>query len=106
MTDPSLKRPRLWRDTDGTVLVLVALTMSALIGLVAFGVEIGFWYAIKRHNQTAADIAAISGAFELTAGQGYNLTANAMYPEICALAKHDAASNGFTFVSFTCPSTT
>ena len=36
MTDPSLKRPRLWRDTDGTVLVLVALTMSALIGLVAF----------------------------------------------------------------------
>ena len=106
MTDPSLKHPRLWRDTHGTVFVLVALTMSALIGLVAFGVEIGFWYAIKRHNQTAADIAAISGAFELDAGQGSNLTANAMYPDICALAKQDAASNGFTFVSFTCPSTT
>jgi hypothetical protein len=76
------------------------------MGFVAFGVEVGLWYAIKRHNQTAADIAAISGAFELDAGQGYGLTANAMYPDICALAKQDAANNGFTFVSFACPSTT
>jgi hypothetical protein len=76
------------------------------MGFTALGVETGLWYAIKRQNQTAADMAAISGAFELDAGQGYGLTADTMYPDICAMAKQDAASNGFTFVSFTCPSTT
>jgi uncharacterized membrane protein len=97
---------QLLRDTRGVTLVLIALTLSVLMGFTALGVETGLWYAIKRQNQTAADMAAISGAFELDAGQGYGLTADTMYPDICAMAKQDAASNGFTFVSFTCPSTT
>ena len=59
MTDPSLKYRRLWDDTSGATLVLVALTISALIGFVGLGVETGLWYTIKRQNQTAADFAAL-----------------------------------------------
>ena len=49
-------------DTRGTVLILFAVALSVLMGIVGFGVEAGLWFGIKRHNQTAADMAAISGA--------------------------------------------
>jgi len=55
------------------------------------------WYAVKRQDQSAADAAAISGAYEVAAGGAYS--------DICALAKRDATSNGFTFQSYTCPGT-
>ena len=97
---------RLTSDTRGFTLVLVALVLSALMGLTGLGVETGFWYAIKRQNQSAADVAALSGAFELLAGQSSELTAAATYPDICGLAKRDAARNNFTFNSFSCPTTT
>jgi hypothetical protein len=97
---------RLARDTRGFTLVLVALVLAALIGFAGLGVETGFWYAIKRQNQSAADMAALSGAFELAAGQTSGLTASATYPDICALAKRDAARNNFTFNAFSCPATT
>jgi hypothetical protein len=77
--------------------VFVALAATVLIGFVGLGVETGMWYAVKRQDQSAADAAAISGAYEVAAGQAYS--------DICALAKRDAAANGFTFQSYTCPST-
>ena len=86
---------RLLRDTRGITLVLVALALSALIGFTGLGVETGFWYAIKRYNQSAADIGALSGAMDLVAGQPYS--------DICKLAERAAQANGFTFVGFTCP---
>jgi len=88
---------RLLHDRRGVSAVFVALASTALIGFVALGVEVGLWYAIKRQDQSAADAAAISGAYEVAAGQ--------IYSDICALAKRDAASNGFTFQSYTCPTT-
>jgi Flp pilus assembly protein TadG len=89
---------RLLRDIRGTTLVLIALTMSALIGFTGLGVETGLWYAIKVQNQSAADLAASSGAYELAASQPYL--------DICEMAKRDATRNGFTFNSFTCPTST
>jgi Flp pilus assembly protein TadG len=89
---------RLLCDTRGATLVLVALMLSALIGFTGLGVETGLWYAIKRQNQSAADVAALSGTFELLAGKAY--------PDICGFAKRDATRNGFTFQSFTCPTST
>jgi uncharacterized membrane protein len=97
---------RLRRDDRGVTAVLVALTLAALIGFTALGVETGLWYVIKRQNQSAADVAALSGAFELLAGQSNGLSANTIYPDICNLAKRDAARNNFAFNSFSCPSTT
>jgi putative Flp pilus-assembly TadE/G-like protein len=79
-----------------TVFIL-AFAFPVLIGLAGLGVETGLWYAIKRQDQAAADAAAVSGAYERATGQTYS--------DICTLAKRDAASNGFAFQSYTCPST-
>jgi hypothetical protein len=86
---------RLASDTRGVTLALVALTASALIGFTALGVETGLWYAVKRQNQSAADVAALSGAFELLPGKPYS--------DICGFAKRDATRNGFRFALFNCP---
>jgi hypothetical protein len=85
---------RLSRDRRGVTAVVVALTLAALIGFTGLGVETGLWYAIQRYNQSAADVAALSGAMEKAGGQGYS--------DICGLAQYAANANGFT-VSGTCP---
>src|SRR6266478_4130505 len=82
---------RLLHDTRGFTAVFLALTLSVLIGFSALGVETGLWYAIKRQNQSGADVAALSGAMELVGGKPYS--------DICALAKLGAEANNFTFVS-------
>jgi hypothetical protein len=90
---------RLLRDRRGATAVLVALTLAALIGLTGLGVETGFWYAIRRYNQSAADVAALSGATEQAGGGVYQT-------DICALAKNGAKANGFTFdPTWSCPAT-
>jgi uncharacterized membrane protein len=101
LTDASLKHRRLWHDTRGVTLVLVALTISALIGFAGLGVETGLWYTIKRQNQTAADFAALSGAYEIANGSAYY--ASATNSGICGLTARDAGRNDFSFQSFTCP---
>ena len=90
---------RLVRDKRGATVVFVALASTVLIGFVGLGVEAGMWYAVKRQDQSAADAAAISGAYELAAEQGQS----GLYSDICKLAQRDAASNGFTFQSYSCP---
>src|SRR5437870_13390412 len=94
-TDPKPERRGLWRDTRGATIVLVALTLTALIGFTGLSVDVGLWYTIKRYNQSAADIAALSGALEKAGGK--------LYPNICNLAELAAMANGFTFVSYSCP---
>ena len=53
---------------EGIVAVMVALLISALIGVAGLATETGMWYSLKRQNQTAADAAALTAAFEY-AGQ-------------------------------------
>jgi uncharacterized membrane protein len=79
----------------GATAVFLALPLAALIGMVGLGFETGLWYTIKRANQSAADVAALSGAFEVLAGQPYS--------EMCGFAKRDTKCNGFVFASYTCP---
>jgi hypothetical protein len=91
MTDRSLIR-----DERGVSLALVAISMSVMLGFAALGVETGMWYTIVRHNQSAADMAAISGAMELAEGQSYS--------DICKLAERDAIQNGFPIAAkWSCP---
>jgi hypothetical protein len=47
-------------SVDATA-VFLALTLAALIGMVGLGFKTGLWYTIKRANQSAADVAALSG---------------------------------------------
>src|SRR5207245_4233742 len=81
----------------GYTAVVLALTSSVLIGFSALGVETGLWYAIKRQNQSAADVAALSGAMEVAAAKPYQT-------DICPLAKLGAVANNFTVAAgWTCP---
>jgi Flp pilus assembly protein TadG len=55
----------LGHDRRGAVLALVAITATALLAITGLAVDVGWWYTIQRQNQSAADAAAISAAYEL-----------------------------------------
>lgn len=50
------------RDSKGTVLVIVAVAMPALIGFSGLVVDVGNWFEHKRHLQMQADAGALAGA--------------------------------------------
>lgn len=49
----------------GTILVLSALVLIALVSMVAFAVDIGYLFTVKTDLQKAADAAALAAAAEL-----------------------------------------
>ena len=81
---------RVWQDERGVSAVILALSLTALIGFAALGVETGLWYSIKRQNQSAADAAAISAAYEVLAGNT-SVTTN-----LTPAATRAATQNGYT----------
>ena len=81
---------RVWQDERGVSAVILALSLTALIGFAALGVETGLWYSIKRQNQSAADAAAISAAYEILAGNT-DVTNN-----LTPAATNAAAQNEYT----------
>jgi Flp pilus assembly protein TadG len=81
---------KFWRDERGVSAVMVAVSLAVLIGFAGLGVETGLWYAIKRQNQSAADAAAISAAYEVLAGNT-NVTNN-----LTPAATRAATQNGYT----------
>jgi Flp pilus assembly protein TadG len=60
---------RIFRDQTGATATIVAIALPCLIGMSALGVESGVWFAVKLQNQSAADSAAISVAYEVIAGK-------------------------------------
>lgn len=63
-----MKRPifkRFFKNEDGSVTILVALSMTVLMGFAALSVDIGMLYNQKREVQNAADAAALAGAMSL-----------------------------------------
>lgn len=52
-------------DTGGAVAAVFAVTIVGIIGFGALGIETGLWFSERRQLQTAADAAAVSGAFQL-----------------------------------------
>lgn len=62
--------PRFLADRTGNVSVIMALSMTGLIGAAGMGVEVGLWYLERRNMQHAADAAAIAAA---TNGGAYYL---------------------------------
>src|SRR5437870_5358464 len=76
---------RLLSDKRGAAAVLVAIALPVLFAFGALAINSGFWYTMKRQNQSAADTAALSAAYEVMAG-----TANAT-----AAATEAATQNGW-----------
>ncbi|MGH2746232.1 MAG: pilus assembly protein TadG-related protein, partial [Thermoleophilaceae bacterium] len=50
------------REDRGAVLVLVALMLPVLIGVGGLVVDVGNWFAHKRHLQVQADAGALAAA--------------------------------------------
>ncbi len=73
------------RDESGQTLIMVALSMTILLGMVAFATDVGVLLRQRRALQTAADSAAIAGATAI------NVSGNATTAGVA-----DAALNGFT----------
>jgi Tfp pilus assembly protein PilX len=63
---PRTTAARSWRgwasDESGSATVIVALTMTALIALLALGVDLGALFNARSEAQRAADAAALAGA--------------------------------------------
>ena len=60
---------RLFHDSSGASAMMLAVVLPSMIGFSALAVETGMWYAIKTQNQSAADAAAISAAYQVIAGK-------------------------------------
>jgi Flp pilus assembly protein TadG len=69
----------------GSVAFATVVALLPLIGVVALGVEAGSWYVTKQHAQTAADAAAVAGAWRLVWGA----------QDYVSVAKTFAGQNGF-----------
>lgn len=71
-------------DARGATTILMAGSMTAIIGAAAVAVDVGSIYYVKRKAQTAVDLAAIAGAGSL--------------PNYDAIVKNSLADNGFSFM--------
>ncbi|HEU4345331.1 MAG TPA: Tad domain-containing protein, partial [Candidatus Binatia bacterium] len=58
-------RHRLYGNDRGQVLVWTSLLIVILLGFLALAMDGGFLYQHKRQMQTAADSAALAGAYEV-----------------------------------------
>jgi len=67
---------------------MFALLIPVIVGFVGLGVETSFWFASKRSLQSAADAAAICGAYEVQSGGSSSSS-------ITTAATTEATRNGF-----------
>lgn len=80
---------KMLRDQRGASAAIVAIALPGLIGFGALGVETGVWFTIRLQNQTAADAAALSAAYQVLAGKTDATT------ELIPAAAQAAAQNGY-----------
>src|SRR5215813_7744914 len=80
---------RIFAEQQGASATFAAIVMPALIGFGALGAETGVWFTIKLQNQSAADAAALSAAYEVIAGKT-NVTA-----DLTPAASEAAVLNGY-----------
>ena len=71
---------RLCRDHSGTIAIMTALSLTALVGFSGLGIEATQWYNEKRSVQAASDDAALSAAVAYSQGNtsGYNTEAKSV----------------------------
>jgi Flp pilus assembly protein TadG len=104
------------RDQRGVTAVIVALTLPLLFAFGALAINSGLWFTIKRENQSAADAAALSAAYELAASPtgactdptNYTFVADRLTPaatQAVAANQHVGWDNTVTNTTVTCPYT-
>lgn len=80
------------RSEEGQSLVLIALSLTILMGFLALATDVGVLLRQRRMAQTVADSAAIAAAFESMYEGNPTTVSTSMYDA----AKRDAILNGFT----------
>jgi Flp pilus assembly protein TadG len=104
---------RLRRDQRGIAAVTVAISLPLLFAFGALAINSGLWFTIKRENQSAADAAAISAAYELMAGppgacKNAGFVTDRLTPaatQAVAANQHQGWDNTGTTTTVTCPYT-
>jgi len=59
---------RQWKKRPGNILVLTCVLLVVLLGMVAFGVDVGYMSNCRTEIQRTTDVAALAGAGELVHG--------------------------------------
>jgi hypothetical protein len=80
------------RNRRGSVLVLVALMLTALMGVAAIGADIGRFYVVAAELQTGADAAALMGASVLQLTPSNH--ESTVYDSVTAWAAHTNRADG------------
>lgn len=83
---------RRFQSEEGQSLVMIALSLTVLMGFLAFATDVGVMLRQRRMAQTVADSAAIAAAFESMYEANPTTVSASMYDA----AKRDAILNGFT----------
>jgi uncharacterized membrane protein len=53
------------RDTRGNIAIMSGLVLSVVLGMAAFGVDVGRIFVERRKAQSVADLASIAAAADL-----------------------------------------
>jgi len=64
-------------DDRGAVAIIMGLVLPVIIGMVGLAVEVGSWFGERRSLQSAADAAALAGAWDLLSGSNDTVTTSA-----------------------------
>jgi hypothetical protein len=80
---------RIFPDNSGASATILAIALPGLIGFGALGAETGVWFTLKLQNQSAADAAALSAAYQVVYGKT-NVTS-----ELTPAANEAVARNAF-----------
>jgi hypothetical protein len=83
------------RDQRGIAAVTLAVTLPLLLAFGALAINSGLWFTIKRQNQSAADAAAISAAYEIIANPAFSCPGSTP-ANVLAAASEAASQNGWT----------
>src|SRR3989442_9573570 len=74
--------------SKGQIIVAAAFLLTVLVGFMGLATDVGYFVDYRRRMTTAADAAAVAGAWELKRNGGTS--------RFEAIAKKAAADNGFT----------
>jgi hypothetical protein len=86
---------RLRRDERGQSLALIAVTIGALMGMVALVIDLGILYVARREARTAADASALAGAKEFLLKSPVAAAVPHAYDSAMAYARRNYIQNTF-----------
>jgi Flp pilus assembly protein TadG len=79
---------------EAAVLPMIAISFPVILGMAGLGMDVSSWMKQKRALQTAADAAAVAGAYEYLNGEGI-VDGELNLDAIEAAALKEAQNNGF-----------